>query len=66
MEDITSIVKLRDLVPICSHCKSVRKDKAYWDSIENYLDPHLGAELSHSICPECANKHFPDLNIYDD
>ena len=24
------------------------------------------AEFSHSICPKCAEKFYPDLKIYDD
>ena len=44
---------LRAVVPICSYCRSVRKDADYWQSVENFIEEHLPAELSHGICPGC-------------
>jgi PAS domain-containing protein len=66
MEDITELVLLRDLIPICSYCKCIRKDDAYWETIEDYLHQQIGAQLSHGICPDCAKKHYPDMGLYDD
>lgn len=66
MENITELVQLRDLIPICSHCKSIRKDDEYWESIEQYLDRNSGARLSHAICPDCAKKFYSEWDIYDD
>ena len=60
------IKKLRGFLPICSYCKKIRDDKGYWNQIESYLDEHSDAEFSHSICPECAKKYFPDMDIYDE
>ncbi len=50
---------LSGLIPICSHCKSVRDDKGYWQHVEAFVREHSGAELSHGICPECAKKLMP-------
>jgi len=55
-----------NLLPICSHCKNIRDDKGYWNQIESYIHEHSEAEFSHSICPECAIKYYPDMDIYDD
>ena len=66
MEDITEIVVLRDLIPMCSHCKSIRKDDECWEPIEKFLDQQSGAQLSHGICPDCAKKYYPDLDLYND
>jgi hypothetical protein len=54
---------LRGLLPICSSCKSIRDDKGYWNQIESYIQKHSEAEFSHSICPECARKLYPDVKI---
>jgi len=56
---------LRGLLPICCICKSIRDDKGYWSQIEAYISKHTAAQFSHSICPDCARKHYPDLDIYD-
>jgi len=55
---------LGGLLPICSSCKKIRDDKGYWNQIESYIRDHSEAEFSHSICPECVKKLYPDLNIY--
>ena len=73
LEDVTSLKKaleevktLRGFVPICSHCKNIRDDKGFWQKMEEYVAERSHAEFSHSICPECAKKYYPDLRIYDD
>lgn len=52
---------LSGLLPICSSCKSIRDDKGYWKRIEHYLETHTEADLSHSICPDCVAKLYPDF-----
>jgi len=61
LEDITEWVELRGLLPICANCKSIRQDPAYWEQVETYLSQHSGLEFTHSICPECAKKLYPEL-----
>ena len=65
-EAIKEIKMLSGLLPICSYCKKVRDDKGYWNQIEAYIEEHSDVDFSHSICPECAKEHYPDLDIYDD
>ena len=60
------VKKLSGLLPICSYCKKVRDDKGYWNQIEAYIQDHSEAQFSHSICKECADKYYSDLDIYDD
>jgi len=33
--------------------------------MELYIVAHSGAELSHSICPACAQRYYPDYDIYE-
>ena len=61
---LTALKKLSGLIPICSHCKKIRDDKGYWNKLESYLREHSDAEFSHSICPDCAEKYYPDYNPY--
>ncbi len=52
---------LRGLLPICSSCKKIRDDDGYWGEVDNYLTNVQGAKLTHSICPDCKIKLYPDL-----
>ena len=62
---LDEIKTLSGLLPICSHCKKIRDGKE-WTLIESYVSSHSEAEFSHGICPECANKYYPDENLYGD
>ncbi|MBN2310732.1 MAG: GAF domain-containing protein [Candidatus Hydrogenedentes bacterium] len=58
---LAKIKTLRGLLPICSNCKKIRDDKGYWQAIEVYIHDHSDADFSHSLCPECARKLYPEL-----
>jgi DNA-binding response OmpR family regulator len=62
---LAKIRQLSSLLPICMHCKKIRDDKGYWSEIETYIRENTDTEFSHSICRECAQKHYPDLNLFD-
>ncbi len=65
-ENLAKIKTLSGLLPICAHCKNIRDDKGYWSQIEAYIEDHSETEFSHGICPECAIKYYPDMDLYDD
>ncbi len=54
---------LNGFLPICSNCKKIRDDKGYWNQIESYIRDHSEAEFTHGICPVCAKKLYPELNL---
>ena len=60
---IAKINTLKGLLPICANCKKIRDGKDHWEQIESYIREHSEAELTHSICPECAKKLYPDLDL---
>ncbi len=59
------VKRLQGIIPICMHCHSIRNDRQIWEKLEAYLSEHSEAELSHSICPACAEKYYPGYDIYD-
>ena len=59
IEDLTALLATTDVLPICMHCKKVR-DHDLWLQVEAYLDSHLDLRFSHGICPDCAEKLYPD------
>ena len=58
---LNEIKVLRGIVPICSHCKSIRDEKGSWNKLENYIQEHSEAQFSHGICDDCVKKHFKGL-----
>lgn len=58
---LAQVKKLSGFLPICASCKKIRDDKGYWQQIEAYIRDHSEAEFSHSICPDCVKKLYPDL-----
>jgi PAS domain-containing protein len=62
LEDISELIKLKRIVPICAYCKKIRTDESYWQSVEEYFRLHLSLDFSHGVCPECARKNFPNFD----
>ena len=60
---LKEIKTLSGLLPICASCKNIRDDRGYWTQIEGYIQEHSDAQFSHAICPACAKKLYPDLEV---
>ncbi len=63
---LSQVKKLSGLLPICAACKKVRDDQGYWRQIETYIRDHSEASFSHSICPECRARLYPDIEHIED
>lgn len=46
---------LRGLLPICAACKRIRGEDGRWWPLEAYIRAHSEAEMTHTICPDCAD-----------
>jgi phosphoserine phosphatase RsbU/P len=61
------IKTLEGFLPICASCKRIRKEGApynvqeSWVALESYLQEHTEAQFTHSICPECMRKLYPEF-----
>jgi hypothetical protein len=61
------IVRLEQLLPICSYCKKIRRPDAdpekqeSWRPIEKYIWEKTGSQFSHGLCPDCLEKHYGEL-----
>ena len=57
---------LEGLLPICSYCNKVRDDdgkeqgEGEWEKVDNYIYKKTDQEFTHSVCPDCLEKAFPD------
>jgi len=62
LEDISEVMELKNILPICAYCKRIRDDREYWLGVETYFKEHLDLDFSHGICPECAQKIFQEID----
>lgn len=60
-KSLAEVKLLSGFLPICSACKKIRDDSGYWNQIETYISTHSQAQFSHSLCPECLDRLYPDL-----
>ncbi|MBU1170447.1 MAG: cache domain-containing protein [Proteobacteria bacterium] len=60
-EALDQVQTLSGLIPICASCKKIRDDKGYWEQIESYISARSSAEFSHSLCPDCIQRIYPEL-----
>lgn len=52
---------IEGILPVCASCKKIRNDAGAWKQIETYIRDHSDAVFSHGICPDCAEKLYPNL-----
>lgn len=60
-EALAHVRRLQGLLPLCMHCKSVRDDANTWHRIEAYLEEQGGLMITHSLCSDCLQKHYPEF-----
>jgi len=61
------IRKLEGILPICANCKRIRlegcnpRDRDGWKTLEEYIEDRTEAKFTHSICPDCLKKLYPEF-----
>lgn len=63
---LKEIKTLSGLLPICPNCKKVRDDKGYWHMVESYISRHADVKFTHSFCPDCLKKLYPEFTDDED
>ncbi|MBN2402776.1 MAG: hypothetical protein JXN64_10290 [Spirochaetes bacterium] len=51
---------LEGILPICASCKKIQNKDGSWEQIEGFIQRHSEADFSHSICPDCMKKLYPE------
>ncbi len=59
-ETIEELNQLRGIIPICSSCMKIRDDRGYWERVDKYIASKSKVLFSHSLCPDCIKKLYPD------
>lgn len=63
LEDVTELIELRQLIPICARCKKIRDDRQYWHRLEKYLQEHLNLVFTHGLCPDCLKESLSKIPL---
>ncbi|CAB1055556.1 hypothetical protein D1BOALGB6SA_289 [Olavius sp. associated proteobacterium Delta 1] len=58
---LVEIKTLKGILPLCSFCKQIRDAKGDWNEVDEYIHSHSEADISHTVCPDCMKKHYPDV-----
>lgn len=57
-----------DLLPLCAVCRQVRDEAGCWHDIDDAIYSQPGVGFTHTVCPECARRIYPEMYIkmYDE
>jgi len=58
---LADVKTLSGLLPICASCKKIRDDNGYWNQLEEFIRQHSSAEFTHGLCPDCAQRLYPEF-----
>lgn len=58
---LQEIKTLSGILPLCSFCKKIRNNTGEWENVDSYIHTHSEADVSHSVCPDCIKKHYPEF-----
>lgn len=60
---ISEVKTLKGILPLCSFCNKIRDDNGSWEQVDVYIYKYSEADISHSVCPECLKKHYPEIKV---
>ncbi len=69
---LKEIKTLRGFLPVCSNCKKIRLIDSdpdapdAWVVLDTFFKRHTDAQLTHTICPKCSKKLYPEIFEEDD
>ena len=69
---LREIKTLKGFLPVCSNCKKIRlidsdpDEPESWVVLDTFFKKHTNAQLTHTICPKCSQKLYPELFEEDD
>ena len=64
LDSLRNFLEIREkdrMLPLCSHCHSIRHSNDEWEELPSFLDKLLHSSCSHSICPACIEEFYPEL-----
>lgn len=60
MEDISELMQLRNMLPVCMSCGRIRNEDGAWQKLPVYLKEQADIDVTHGLCPACLEKLYPE------
>jgi DNA-binding NtrC family response regulator len=57
--------RMQRILHICSACKSIRDRGGNWELLESYISEHSDIQFSHTLCPDCVKRLYPNIHLHD-
>ena len=57
---------LSGLLPVCCVCKKIRNENNQWEAMEEYISARSESNFSHSYCPVCLARNYPEFDLNGD
>lgn len=51
------------ILPICASCKRIRNHMDGWEHVETDVRDRTEAEFSHTVCPDCHARLYPEGSL---
>ncbi|KAA3613374.1 MAG: hypothetical protein DWQ05_17955 [Calditrichaeota bacterium] len=48
------------VLPVCAFCKKIRDKNGRWRSVDRTKAKYAKMIISHGICEDCLEKHYPE------
>ncbi|PLY04067.1 MAG: hypothetical protein C0624_06245 [Desulfuromonas sp.] len=52
--------QLKAFLHMCANCHAIKDETGVWLSTEDYINKHTDTQFTHSVCPECMYKLYPE------
>lgn len=52
---------LHRFLSMCASCRRIKDEHGGWSGLEQYIEQRMDLLFSHSMCPLCVEKWYPDL-----
>lgn len=59
---LVGIRTISGIIAMCSFCKKIRDVDGSWADVDYYIAKYTNADVSHSVCPECIPRHYPEYS----
>jgi len=58
---IKGIHQLEAFLHMCANCHAIKDEDGTWREPSDYIHRHTRTQFSHSVCPECMYKLYPEF-----
>jgi hypothetical protein len=60
LEDISELMQLRSMLPVCRGCGQIRNQREAWQKLPVYLKEQADVDVTHGLCPTCLERLYPE------